>query len=259
MEYVVYIDVLFLTDFFLTTLSLILTAILLKKHIVFQKLLAAGILGSVWNCLLVVTPFLPRWLELPVTAAGVGSLMGVILFGRKQIIRNAAALWISSALLGGCMGFFRRECYLTDWESLALIGIVTAVIGISLREIVKTSNRSRERYAVDLYFKGKKREFTGLVDSGNRLRVPQTGKCVSVVSYRDCTGFCDCVSGGFFIPYRAVGTEHGLLFAITFEKMEIRYNGMCITIDHPVVAIAKEPLSECGDFNMILPEEYISM
>ena len=114
-----------------------------------------------------------------------------------------------------------------------------------------------ERYEVTLYFNGRQRKFTGLADSGNRLKVPESGKPVSLVSYQDCAGFCDKVSGGFFIPYRAVGTGHGLLFAITFEKMEIRKSGTCIKIENPVVAITKEPLSSSGDFNMILPEEYV--
>ena len=78
-----------------------------------------------------------------------------------------------------------------------------------------------------------------------------------MISYDDCRGFCELVYGGIFIPYRAVGTDHGLLFAITFEKMEIEKNGICKTIENPVVAITKEPLSSGGDFNMLLPEEYV--
>lgn len=258
-EYVIYIDILFLTDFFLTILSLILTAILLRKRIQIGKLLAAGMIGSAWNCLLVLTFCIPARLELFMTAVGIGSLMMAIMFGKEQLIRSDLTLWISSAILGGCMEFFRQQFFLTDWESLALLGIAAAVIGVGFYEITRRPEIGRERYAVFLYLKGESREFIGMADSGNHLCVPETGKPVSLVSYQDCIGFCDRVSGGFFVPYRAVGTEHGLLFAITFEKMEIRYNGICITIDHPVVAITKEPLSECGDFNLILPEEYISM
>lgn len=259
MEYVVYIDILFLNDFFLTTLALILTAVLLKKRVKFKKLLAAGTIGSGWNCFLLLGFWFPAWLELFLTAVGIGSFLAVMLFGKKQLFRNVLTLWIASAILGGCMEFFCQQLYLTDWEKLMLLGIVTAIIGISLYEILKRPKIGAERYAVSLYLNGECREFTAMADSGNRLCVPETGKPVSLISYRECIGFCDRVSGGFFIPYRAVGTEHGLLFAITFEKMEIRYNGICVTIDHPVVAIAKEPLSESGDFNMILPEEYSSM
>lgn len=258
-EYVVYIDILFLTDFFLTSLSLGLTAILLRKRIRIGKLAAASGIGSGWNCFLVLTSWIPAWLELFMTTIVIGSLMAVILFGKRQTPRNTLTLLLSSALLGGCMEFVCQQFYLADWEALILLGIIKAVIGITLHDLTKRQNIGGERYSVSLYWKGQSRNFTALADSGNRLCVPETGKLVSLVTYRDCVGFCDRVSGGFYIPYRAVGTEHGLLFAITFEKMEIRYNGICITIDNPVVAIAKEPLSESDDFNMILPEEYIYM
>ena len=48
-----------------------------------------------------------------------------------------------------------------------------------------------------------------------------------------------------------------MLFALQFEKMEIKKNGRVMTVECPVVAIVKERLSVNGDFSMILPEVYV--
>ena len=114
-----------------------------------------------------------------------------------------------------------------------------------------------DRYQVSLYYKGREKHFLALADSGNRLRVPESKQPVSLISYKDCIGFCEEVSGGFYIPYHAVGTEKGLLFAMQFERMEIKKNGRTKIIEHPAVAIVKERLSVKGDFSMILPEAYV--
>ena len=154
--------------------------------------------------------------------------------------------------------FAAEQFFLTGTESLIFTCVLAGVAGRFLKEYIFTKTTGDERYQVRLYYRQKIREFTALADSGNRLRVPETGKVVSVISYQDCHDFCDRVSGGFFIPYRAVGTDCGLLFAITFDKMEIEKNGMFVTIEHPAVAITREQLAAGGDFNMLLPEEYVN-
>lgn len=261
MEYVVYIDIIFLTDFFLDFLALLLTSAFLRQRPSATHVALAALVGAGWTCLLILCPVFPKTTELFLTGFGVGSLMNWFAKTAKstaiEILRADVSLLLASAVLSGCLSFTREHFYLSDWESLAFAGAIASAVVIFLREIMKAKKIGAERYAVSLFLNGRQREFTGLVDSGNRLHVPETGKPVSLISYRDCIGFCNKVSGGFFIPYRAVGTEHGLLFAITFEKMEIRKSGICIKIENPVVAITKEPLSANGDFNMILPEEYV--
>ncbi len=284
MEYVVYIDVCFLTDCFFNILSLYLTAILLRMPVHNLRCLAASAIGSFWNCLLLLYPIYDHTAELLLTVLLIGTIMTSVMFfgdwyqeykeiesgnGQKHRISMLTGLFrrcmmadltlvLSSMLLGGFVSFIKEQFFLTDLETLTVIGLITAAAGLSFGELLIPSKLGKVRFSVSLFYKGKHREFTALADSGNRLRVPETGKPVVLVSYEALNGFCDRISGGFYIPYRSVGTEHGLLFAITFEKMEIRKNGTCITIENPAVAIVKESLSSNGDFNMLLPEEYVT-
>ena len=222
----------------------------------------AAVIGSMWNCAVLIWPMRSVLAELVLTVFGVGSLMAAVAFDQgcriHKLLLADMALCASTALLAGGMSFVRDRCFLTDWECLAAAGLLTAAAGIFVQNMLRPEEIGALRLHVRLYYRGEAREFTALADSGNRLFVPETGKPVSLISWRDCIGFCDRISGGFFIPYRAVGTNRGLLFAITFEKMEIEKNGMCITIEKPAVAIVKETLSSNGDFNMIIPEEYVS-
>ena len=257
MEYVLYLDVWFLTDVFLNLLALFLTAVLLKKPIHFIRIWSAAILGSLWGCVFVLYPMQSSVAELLLTIAVAGSTMVRIAFDKDDVIIMNLALLLASAVLNGCLAFVREQFLLHDWECLAVAAMLTACAGILIRDLLRSGEIGNQRFSVRLYHQGKERTFTALADSGNRLRVPESQKAVSLISYEDCRGFCEQVSGGIFIPYRAVGTDHGLLFAITFEKMEIEKNGICKTIENPVVAITKEPLSSGGDFNMLLPEEYV--
>lgn len=287
MEYVLYIDVFFLTNLFLNLQSLLLTAVFLRKQLRMLRIGLAAVIGSLWSCMLVCLPMGSAGVELLVSLAITGSFITGIAFGTgespgrksldqssryeswtvfvrrirtngREILAADLALYAAMALLSGGLTLFKGKFFLTDVESLVISGLLTIAFAVFLHQIYRTEKIGNKRFLVHLYYQGESRKFTALADSGNRLRVPETGKPVALISYQDCTGFCDRVSGGFFIPYRAVGTDHGLLFAITFEKMEIEKNGICITIEHPAVAIVKESLSSNGDFNMILPEEYVS-
>ena len=60
-----------------------------------------------------------------------------------------------------------------------------------------------------------------------------------------------------YIPYRSVGKEQGMLTGIVFERMEIFRDSGVLTVEKPVVAVAREPLSADGSFTMLLPEELV--
>ena len=84
-----------------------------------------------------------------------------------------------------------------------------------------------------------------MADSGNRLVEPVTGKPVSIIAAADAKEFLGEKAGVLMIPYRAVGTENGMLPGVLFDRMEVMSE-------------------ECGsmffgkDFTMILPECLVS-
>ncbi|MDH8276309.1 hypothetical protein QIG69_28555, partial [Klebsiella pneumoniae] len=67
--------------------------------------------GSLWNCALLVFPVFSAFEELALTASAVGSLMVFLAFRTatpEKTVRAAAALFISSAMLEGCLSLLRQ-------------------------------------------------------------------------------------------------------------------------------------------------------
>ena len=260
MEYAFYIDQFFLTTLFYNYLSLYLSSIFLRVKRKYWRLLFGAALGSFWNCLLILFPVMPAALEVLFSILFVGSFMVMIAFkihDLKKIAAAVGALSVSAMFVGGIVSFVKQRLWLRDWEILVLVSGLYFLSERFLNNIVRPPKLGKERYPVRLFYRGQERVFQALADSGNRLHVPGTDKPVSIISRTDCIGFCDLVSDGFYIPYRAVGTKRGLLFATRFEKMEIQKDGEWICIRRPIVAIAAEELSSDHSFSMILPEEYV--
>ena len=264
MEYEFYLDIFFLTNFYFTLLSLFLTAAYMNRKCTIARLVFAAAIGSFWNSILVIYPFFSLGTELLITVGVIGSVMlavnfpGLLAEGFLKLLKAEGCLFLAAALISGCYSFFCQQFYLTDFEGLICTGLICIIPEHLIRRMIFSRERIGDaRYQVILSYKGKEKEFSALADSGNHLCVPDSGKPVSLISFYDCRNFCEEVTGGFYSPYHAVGTEHGMLFALRFERMKIMKNGKIKVVESPVVAITKERLSVNGDFSMILPEAYI--
>ena len=261
MQYEFYMDVFFLIDFYFNLLSLFLTAACIHRKGSLVRLCLAAAVGSFWNSILLLFPFEA---ELPVTIIVIGGAMLMIAFygigsdGSSHLLKAEGCLFLAAGLVNSCYSFTCQQFCLETEEGLIVSGLICVLLERFMRQwILRREKIGKDRYHVSLYYRGKEKTFRALADSGNRLCVPGSGKPVSLISYEDCVDFCETVSGGFYIPYHAVGTERGMLFALQFEKMEIKKSGRVKTVECPVVAIVKERLSVNGDFSMILPEAYV--
>ena len=260
MEYEFYADVFFLIVFLMNLPILALTAVLGGRRIKPGRLILAALFGSLWNCLTFLVPLLPVSLELFLTLVLCGSIMNCLAFSIKrpqELVKADVLLLISAMLLGGGLSAIKETFSLSGLEACACLSALCGAFAAFAGGYLKERQGRRETCPVRLYYRGNMREFLALVDSGNRLREPESKKPVSVISYEDCQGFCERISGILYIPYRAVGTRKGVLPGIIFERMEIQVGEECLEIDRPVVAVTKEPLSGNGDFSMLLPESLL--
>lgn len=257
MEYEFYMDIFFLSVFLLNLPVLVLAGVLGGRRIRPGRLVLSALFGSLWNCLAFLFMFLPAPWELLMTLFVCGSIMNRLAFSvrrPRELLKADVLLLVSAMLLAGGLSAVREIFALSDFEAIACLATLCGAIAAFAAGYLKDRQGKRGICPVKLYYRGNVREFLALIDSGNRLREPESQKPVSIISYEDCRGFCERISGVLYIPYRAVGTKKGVLPGIIFERMEIQAGEKCLEIERPVVAVTREPLSGNGDFSMLVPE-----
>ena len=173
--------------------------------------------------------------------------------------KELGVLVLSAGILQSGLAILRERCFLTGWKSLIFMGFFCVGVRSLTATLVKRPMIGKTRYQVRLFLNEKSKEFTAMADSGNRLVEPVTGKPVSIIAVADAKEFLGEKVGVLMIPYRAVGTENGMLPGVLFDRMEVMSEEHgSIWIERPIVAISKEPLFFGKDFTMILPECLVS-
>ncbi len=209
--------------------------------------LAGGLYGGA--CLLPGMHFLGNLLWRTVML----SLAAVIAYGlRKSTLRRGALFLLLSMALGGILQGLGN---LGFWKVMLGAGVIGLCI-LLLRGRLTGGGYT----PVELCYGENRLKLTALRDTGNTLHDPVTGSPVLVVD-RDAAGkltgltvqqlqkpveTMGAIPGLRLIPYRAVGTEGGLLLALKLPKVRIgNWQGSCL------VAFAPGQLSSDGEYQAL--------
>ena len=241
---VVYLDVLFAVNALINTLLLHAACLFAGRQPQRVRLILAGVLGGVYAAVAALPQmgFLVGWCGKGMC----GAAMILIAFGwSRQTIRLAVWFAMLSAAFAGVVlmltGLFGIEVYMLGGTAVYPISLPTLVLtaGISYCVIALLLQRFGKHSAADMLkpiticIAGRRRQFTALMDTGNLLRDPMTGREVFVLD-GTCTkellpqlsaallshpaeafaALAGSVAGLRLIPYRAVGTSSGLLLGI---------------------------------------------
>lgn len=271
--------ILYLDLFFLLNLIMDLIVLLLCEQIgtwsgipggvwnlkkVFRITASAGF-GACWACIAVYLRGIPLWLERGITLGLVSTGMVLIAFGYQGmgiLICRLFSLLAGALLTGGVVSLLSLDGTGISSEHMRAGIVVGAGAGLVLFSMIvsKTVSRligeSRLFYEVTLKYRGREKTIRALFDTGNRLREPYGNQPVHVVTARACRGFCEKVAGVIYIPFSSVGQSQGMLPGIRMDEMEVRRRGQLICrISHPWIALSREPLSSCGEYEMLLNGE----
>ena len=253
MEYELYADVWFLTNFVMDCIALEIAGRLMKQRIRFRSLVLAGIAGSAGSLILFLLMRRYLWYQLLVHLI-INPLMIWICFRCKRV-REFLAEWVmtylSMILLGGAM----------EW-SAANVGVryfwiclfAASVFLWSAEKILAYFRRQKDTiYDLLLITRQGKIPAKGFFDTGNLLVDPIVGKPVHIIKKEMLQGQVE--QGQLLvrmIPFHSLGRDHGLLEAVTIEGMYIFREDQPLYLEKPILGLAKENLFQDDRCQVIL-------
>jgi len=187
---VLYADILFLVDLSMDFLTLFLCSRLSHRPVTLLRALAASALGALGSVVLVAVGAgrgMTFWCGI-----GLSCLMTAAAFGVKpsvrSYVRQVLLVWGSGAVAGGCMSVLMslgEPVYLeTGRGGQASFGMVflgtTAAVYCLIRLLQKKTAAGRAE--ITIVYRGVTAKVPVLVDSGNLLTDPLTGRPVILVS-----------------------------------------------------------------------------
>lgn len=255
MYYELYLDVLFLVNFMMDYLLLLIVRRMLKCSATHGNICLGALLGSGLTCVVVVLPLPYPIIKLVLFHTLVNTCMiraGLKIKTMRTFVKALIMLYIGGFLLGGILEAFRPYVKVGSlFFGLAILGYYM-VLGI-WKFLSYVHRWNQYHCQVVLYLGEKHYQLKGLIDTGNGLRDPISGKPVSIISRGSVKELVkeERVENIRYIPYRSVGKKEGVLPAFQIDRMCIR-RGEELWVEAPLIGISEEEISQGGEFDMIL-------
>lgn len=256
MEYEIYIDSVFFSNFALNFLVLSLMDKGNRNLQGLKRRLLGSILGSLSFCVFLISPIPFVWLRLCVGSIFSGILMAWSFFKVRTtegLKRNLEEILHYSLILGGAMFCLNRFLpFLNGW-------IGTLALACGSYEVIRRVKKkwSRQKTSVTngvLKDSGTTVFVRTLLDTGNGLIEPISGKPVCVIQKDIALRLWeDLDTRGFrAIPYHSVGCNAGILRGYKVEQIVLDYEGRKITLTDIYLAVTEGMLGNKGDYEMIM-------
>ncbi len=258
MHYELYIDSLFLINFVMNIYLLEVVNITLMRTATRKRVIA----GAAFGALSYLLPFLwngPAWLKLLLGALiGTIGMIGIT-FRTKSIkgfLKVLERMVLFTFLFGGVLLFIIRSfprvrIYITNIFGLLGIG---ALIFMGVSYFLGKKKQTQNIYKVLLIGKGAQMSIHALLDTGNGLIEPISGKPVCILERNIFENLWkDNNPRGFrMIPYHSIGKNNGVLPGYIIPEIQIEIDGIVKSCKNIYVAIGEEALSASGGYKMIL-------
>jgi len=253
--YELYVDVLFLVNFMMDYILLLIVRKMMKCTATHRRICIGAAVGSLLTCLVVILPIPYTIIKLILFHVLVNTCMirvGLKIKTIRSFLKAIIMLYIGSFLLGGIMEVFRP--YIRVGSLFLLIAIVGYYLVMAIWRFLSYMQRWNQcHYTVELYLGNKKYQIKGMIDTGNGLRDPISGTPVNILDRHTARTLFgeEHLKDVRYIPYQSIGKKAGVLPAVQFERMCILKDTEC-WVERPLIAISEETISKGGEYEMIL-------
>lgn len=273
----IYIDIVFVTNLLMDYILLRFVGILFRFKGRRWQCFGAAAGGSLISCLLLLietdrnlgmTIFLHGACALGMVRVGWGIKKGSLL------IKTMILLYMTAFLCGGFWDVISRNRELSI--KTFLLCAVCTYFGSSAFVCLSDSIRTRTQniYPITLTYKGKVQSAYGFYDTGNMLTDSLSGAAVSIIqpevlnkilsedlieklkyqkeNYEEMKSTELVDLKPHFLTYQSIGSEQGLLLAVTLETLCIHTPGEVVHVSKPVFAFSFEPSTLGKEYEVLL-------
>ncbi len=244
MYYELYADSLFLVNFVMNLYLLLLVNRSMFRTATRKRLVLGAAIGAV----LYFLPFFcggPMWFKLMVGIPPGGIAMIVIAFNVRNVrtfFKILENILLYSILMGGTMLLLQRIPWLERrmtgiWGILGLGALLYLIIGYH----ADCRKHKNSLCKATLIHKRNKITVTALLDSGNSLIEPISGKPVCIIEHDMVLGLWNEEPHLYrAIPYHSIGKKKGILKGYLLPEMEIEISGVTKICKDIYVAVCEE-------------------
>ncbi len=246
-----------LENLFLDGTMLVFTLFLMRKKICIGRVLMAALTGAVTSTVMLVTRLSYGMLYILILF-GMGAVMMWIAMKQKRIndILVGTVYYFTLAFVFSQL--FRGGVRITQSRS-GIVMVVLSIIGImsgTLFYVIRQNQKKRQNalYRVAIVEQGQQIEVRALLDTGNALTEPFSGKPVSVIESKVWHLVCREQTPESFrvIPFHSIGQEHGILRGAQIDELIIWAGDRKIVQKQAVIALYDGSLSKDESYQMIL-------
>lgn len=254
MQYELYIDVFFLINIGIDWCLLKLTGQLLSIKTGRLRILCGAFAGALLTCMIWIAPIECGWVKLICFYIVVNVVMirvGLKIREGRKLILACIVLMICAVFMAGILHMLRQYIRMGSLFLVCVIAGYYTVCG-SLWVLQYLTRRKNVICKIRLEHEDRIFEGEALIDTGNRLRDPQSGLPVSVLDKEIAEYLLEMEKCPklYEISYHSIGKENGSMKAFRLEKMEFPEKENQV-IKNGIVAISEEPIL-CGGCRMIL-------
>lgn len=254
MEYELYVDVWFVTNFIMDSAALLVAGRLMRQRIRAGRILLGSFVGTAGSICLFFFLNHYTWYQLGVHFLVNPAMVWLCYRCRKwkQFLGQWLLTYLSVILLGGAMEWSVRNLGHGEQFWFCLAGALLFLV-LADRVIQEFLRQKETVCKILLMTKEGSIEAKGFWDTGNLLMDPIMGKPVHIVR-RELLG--EQIERGRLsvrlIPYHSLGKEDGLLEAVTIEGMYILKEEQPLYLEKPVLGLAREALFQDERYDVIL-------
>lgn len=273
---IVYADVLFLINFISSYIMLrLIERLILKRRVKPVRIVIAAAVGGVAS-VIVFCADIPSVLLLPIKTLSAVIMVFAAFFTRGgHILRTVlwlfalsgmtvAAAIMLAMLLGGATGVLVRcgTVYFDLPPGVFLPLFILSYAAAAAFMKILQNRRAKRRYSVTISYGGKKITVPALFDSGNLLRDPLSGKCVSVLEWDKAKELIGADYGFDTIlehtdnvilravPYRGINGTNGIIYAFAADELEIPEERKSAA--NTLIGLYDGRLSPDGEYNALV-------